>query len=154
MNIQLTDQQFEQILADYHAKDEKRQRMTQAEILLLAKKLNEEINIPLVNEMKEEKILFKIILKVDKFLYDHLPNEIYDLIRSLDQGISDKEAEVIIRRLSKLANEKINIPYIPEALEYVIFKFVITLVVNAMRKKWNLEESCKKIKNAPDLALN
>lgn len=144
LQIKLTEKQFQDLLSEYHATDEKRQRLTQYEIQTLAEKVNKEIDIPFVSERKEEKILIKIILKIDRFLYDNLPNELYDLIRS-DDGISDQEAENLIVRLSKLVNSKIDIPYVPEFIEGKIFSLVIGLIVNAMRKKWNVLAACNKI---------
>ncbi|MBI9067258.1 MAG: hypothetical protein JEZ09_08195 [Salinivirgaceae bacterium] len=35
-------------------------------------------------------------MEVDNFLYNHLPNELYDLIRSLPDGINDSEAKNLI----------------------------------------------------------
>lgn len=145
LQISLTEKQFKEMLSDFHAKDDNRQRMTQAEVENLAAKVNAEIDIPIVSERREGKILLKIILKVDRFLYDNLPNEVYDLIRSLDDGISEQEAKTLARRLAKLANKKIDIPYIPESLEYVLFNLIIGLVVNALRKNWNVEKSIRKI---------
>jgi hypothetical protein len=79
-------------------------------------------------------------------LYDHLPNEFYDLIRSTDMGIDDKEAKRLVRRLTRLANEKIDIPYLPEAAEHFVFKFVIGIVVKAARKTLDFE----KVRNESD----
>jgi hypothetical protein len=39
-----------------------------------------------------------------------------------------------VRRLSKAANEKIGIPYIPEFAEKFAFRFVIGMAVKAARK--------------------
>jgi len=50
------------------------------------------------------------------------------LIRSIDRGIDDKEAKRLVRRLSKAANEKIDIPYIPEFAEKIALRFVIGMV--------------------------
>ena len=84
------------------------------------------------------------MLKVDRFLYDHLPNEFYDLVRSVDKGIDDDEAKRLTKRLAKLANEKIDIPYLPEAVEYIAIRFIIGIIINAARKQWNLESSRNK----------
>ena len=138
---ELTDTQFKQLLDDYFAPPKKRQKMTEEEIKDLAIRLNEKINVPLVGETTEEKILIKVVLKVDTFLYDNLPNEIYDLVRSLDKGIDESEATRLINRLSVLANEKINIPYIPESAEYVAIRFVIGVVINAARKEWDFDKA-------------
>jgi hypothetical protein len=131
---ELTVSEFEILLNEYFAEPTLRHKMTLDEIKDLAERLNRKIDVPLVKETKEEKILIKIILKIDTFLYDNLPNEFYDLIRSTDRGIDDKEAKRLVRRLAKAANSKIDIPYIPEFAEKFAFRFVIGMVVKAARK--------------------
>lgn len=138
---ELTEEQFKELLDEYFAPPEKRTKMTQDEVRDLANRLNDKINVPLIGETMEEKILIKIIVKIDRFLYDNLPNEIYDLVRSLDRGIDDDEAKRLITRLSILANDIINIPYIPESAEYVAIKFVIGVVINAARKEWDFDRA-------------
>lgn len=123
--------------------------MSEGEIKALASRLNEKINVPLIGETTEEKILIKVVLKVDGFLYDNLPNEIYDLVRSVNKGVDEDEAKRLITRLSILANDKINIPYIPESAEYVAIKFIIGVIINAARKQWDFDRA----KNADDGTL-
>lgn len=135
---ELTEEQFRNLLDDYFAKPEKRTKLTAQEVKDLAKRLNKKINVPIVRETGEEKILIKVVMKVDNFLYDNLPNEFYELVRSLDQGIDDEEAKRLIKRLSKLANTHIDIPYLPEAMEYVAIRFVIGIIINAARKEWDI----------------
>jgi len=134
-----TKEDLIKVLDGYFAPPQKRSMMTHEEIVDLAKRLNKKINVPLISEKKEEKILIKIVLKIDRFLYDNLPNEIYDLIHSMDKGIDDEEAKRLINRLAKLANEKIDIPYIPEQMEYIAIRFIIGIIINAARKAWNLK---------------
>jgi len=130
----LTKEDFIGILDEYFADKMHRYQMTMAEVQTLASILNKKINVPLIRETGEEKILIKIVLSIDTFLYDNLPNEFYDLIRSLDRGIDDTEAVRLIKRLTSLANSKINIPYVPEVVEKFIIKFIITTLVNAARR--------------------
>ena len=139
--LQLNDAQIKQVLDDYFAPSGKRSKMTKEELLELSKKLNKKIDIPLINETREEKIIFKIVIKVDTFLYDNLPNEFYDLIHSVRDGIDDNEAKRLIKRLSKIANEKIDIPYVPEAIEYIAIRFVIGVLINAARKGWDFHKA-------------
>ena len=87
------------------------------------------------------------------FLYDNLPNEIYDSIRKLDDGImSGAEAKQIVDRISKLANEKIDIPYLPEVTEQFAISLLIGSIVNGMRKNWTLDKAIEHAMNisAPD----
>jgi hypothetical protein len=137
---ELTNDDFKLLLDDFFAEPAKRNQMTEEEIIDLAKRLNERINVPLVKETNEEKILIKVILKIDTFLYDNMPNEFYDLIRSTDNGIDEKEARRLVRRLTKMANNKIDIPYLPEFAERFAIKFVIGLIIKAARKNLNFEK--------------
>lgn len=134
---ELTTDQFKVLLSEFYAVPEKRSKLTTEEIKNLAQRLNKKINVPIINETKEEKILIKIILTIDNFLYDNLPNEFYDLIRDSKNGIDNREAKRLVKRLTKLANDKIDIPYIPEAMERIAFKFVIGMIVKAARKHLN-----------------
>ena len=137
---ELTPAQFKVLLSEFYAVPEKRSKLTTEEIKELAQRLNKKINVPIINETKEEKILIKIILTIDNFLYDNLPNEFYDLVRDSDNGIDNREAKRLVRRLTKLANDKINIPYIPEPMERIAFKFVIGMIVKAARKHLNFSD--------------
>lgn len=137
----LTEDQFIQLLDQYYAKPEKRHKMSMAEVRDMAQRLNKKINVPIINETREEKILIKVIIKIDHFLYNNLPNEFYDLVRGIDRGIDDTEAKRLIVRLAKLANQHIDIPYIPEAAEYIAIRFVIGIIINAARKMWDMERA-------------
>ena len=137
----LTQDQFVELLDGYFAKPEKRYKMTLEEIKDLAQRLNGKVDVPIINETKEEKILIEIGMKVDTFLYDNLPNEFYDLVRSVEDGIDEDEAKRLIKRLAKLANEKIYIPYLPEKMEYIAIRFIIATIINAARKNWDLAKA-------------
>ncbi len=130
----LSPQQYKLLLKEYFAPEPERSKMNEAEIRDLAERLNKKINVPLIKETREEKILIKIVLKVDRFLYNNLPNELYDLIRSADKGIDDNEAKRLINRLTKLANDKIDIPYLTESMERIAIRFIISVIINAARK--------------------
>lgn len=137
---ELTTEEFKGLLEDFYAEPIRRNKMTEEEIVDLAQRLNERINVPIINETKEEKILIKVILKIDNFLYDNLPNEFYDLVRSNDKGIDEKEAKRLVRRLTRMANDKVDIPYLPEFAEKFAIKFVIGMVVKSARKKLNFDK--------------
>ena len=137
----LTTNQFTELLDGYFKAPEARKQMTELEVREIAEKLNQRINVPIISETKEEKILIKIVIKIDSFLYDSLPNEFYDLVRSLDKGIDDSEAKRLVIRLSKLANKKIDIPYLPERAEFVAIRFVVGIIINAARKSHNFQQA-------------
>ncbi len=144
---ELTTEEFKGLLDDFYAEPIRRNKMTEEEIVDLAQRLNERINVPIIEETKEEKIFIKVILKIDNFLYDNLPNEFYDLIRSSEKGIDEKEAKRLVRRLTRMANDKVDIPYLPEFAEKFAIKFVIGMVVKSARKKLNFDTVRKESKD-------
>lgn len=143
----MTEEDFKRILDGYFAPPEKRRKLVMEEIQEISSRLNALIDIPLISEKREQSILMKIVLKVDNFLYDNLPNELYDTIRSADQGIDDDEAKRLITRLTRLANEKIDIPYIPEIAEQVALKYIIGVVINSARKNWDFLSASRATEN-------
>lgn len=113
--------------------------LTQAEIDAIATWLNGKIGLPFVSERKEQKVIAKLVKKIDRFLYDNLPNEYYELIRMPEDGITEEEAEVMKERLTDLINGVVNIPVVPEVLEEQIFGVIIGLLVDAMIATFDLD---------------
>jgi hypothetical protein len=145
--INLSQQEYKRMLKDFFVQTEERKRMSKGEVTSLANKLNEKKDIWFIDEKTEFKIFFKIIMKVDTFLYDHLPNEIYDLARDCDNGLSDDEVTHLTTRLTKLSNDKIDLPYLPEIIEKYILGFIIKIIINSLRHGWNIDLSIEKEDN-------
>lgn len=149
VNIKLSKTEFDRILQDFYARENERKKLSQEEAEVIASRLNERFNVPFAGEKWEQKIFVKLVVKVDNFLYNHLANELYDLARSLEEGIDDTEAERLVRSLAKLANEKVDIKYVPEIVEFGILSFVVGWVVNAMRKHWSFDKVAEQAVNLP-----
>lgn len=139
--IVLTPEQIEQINADMY---EQKDMLSDDEIQVLAQKVNERINLPLLSEEKEQIVMFKIIKFMDRALYKLLPNEYYQLIKDATDGISPDEAKLIIRRLTPLINNVINIPVLTEKHEAKVIELLLSLIVNAMVKGNRLVEAPEK----------
>ena len=100
--------------------------------------MHNNFNIKMTTKLSE--ITHEEYNSIYNFLYDNLPNEFYGLLRSTEKGIDDTEAIQLISRLTKLANNKIDIPILSEKAEEKAIKFVIGLVVNAARKTLNFNK--------------
>jgi hypothetical protein len=135
--ITLTQNQMNTIKRDLYRKTP---RLTDREMLVLANQINDVINIPFVGEEKELIIFFRIIHWIDNLLYDLLPNEYYALIRSLENGITQEEANLIIKRLTPIINEAVNIPFVPEAIEGRIISIILSIIILAMTKGNKLQD--------------
>jgi len=110
------------------------QMLTKAEAEAIASKLNKVINLPILKEEAEQIILVKIVKRIDRFLYDVLPNEIYEMIRVASDGISEKDALILEQNLPPLANKYIDLPFLTEEMEEAVYRIVIGLLVRAMQK--------------------
>jgi len=135
--IELTEQQRQQVKNDM---DSQIEMLSDSEVEMLASKLNEKIDIPFIKEGTEQTIFVKIVKKVDRILYQNLPNELYGLVKVTGDGISDNDAERLKLVLGTRLNKDFDIPYVPELIEQQIFEMLIGLIVNAMREKFSISE--------------
>ncbi|BDX39012.1 hypothetical protein CYCD_23670 [Tenuifilaceae bacterium CYCD] len=115
--------------------DDKCEMLTEEEILVLAKKINEKVNLPVIKDEEKELTVFcKVIRLVDRALYNYLPNEYYELIHDATDGISEADAEVMRKRLVPLINKKVNFPFLSEDMEEFLIDLVLKLILNALVK--------------------
>lgn len=129
--IILTQEQLDQIYDDLYYEVE---LLDEDEVVRIANKLNGKINLPFLDEEKEFRVFVKIIRLLDRALYALLPNEYYELIRDATDGIDDKEAERIKKRVTPLINRRVNIPVLSERKEKVLIELVLDIIIGAMRK--------------------
>lgn len=136
-SITLTDEQRNQIRRDM---DEQVEMLSDNEVEAMASKLNAKIDIPYIKEGTEQTIMVKIVRKIDRLLYQKLPNEIYGLVKRVSDGISDDDAHQLKAVLATRINKEFDIPYIPEWIEQEILEMAIGLIVNGMRKNYSVLE--------------
>ena len=129
--IELTENQLENLKTEMSTQID---MLTTEEVEHLANKLNNDINLPFMTEKTENTIFVKIVIKVDRYLYNLLPNEIYKLIRDAEDGLDDKEVENLINVLSRRANDSFDIKYLPEWVEQEVFELLVGLIVGAMKR--------------------
>ena len=145
--ISLKDDQYGALLKAYFAKRSQRHLLNKSESIQIAERLNEKVSLPFLNEHKEQAVLLKIILKIDNYLYESLPNEIYELIHNMDEGFDDSEAAQLAARLSKQAHDDLSLPFLTTHVEYYSITFVLTLLINAMREGSDVEHAIKVTKH-------
>ncbi|PIE25523.1 MAG: hypothetical protein CSA60_00090 [Neptuniibacter caesariensis] len=133
-SIALSKDKYRSLVKDFFTKRSERTLLTRKEKIAIAERLNEKVSLPFLSEAKEHRVLLKIILKIDNYLYEQLPNEIYELIHTMDEGFDDSEAAQLAARLSKQAQDDISLPFLTSHVEYYSITFVLTLLINAMRE--------------------
>ena len=110
------------------------QMLTKDEVELIASKLNHAVNLPILNEAREQLVFSKLVMLIDRFLYNVLPNEIYELIRDASDGIQAHDLPNIEDNLVSLATEYLNIPFLSRSQEETVYRVVIGLIVRSMLK--------------------
>lgn len=139
--ISISEEQHKKVLKDFFAKKSARYQLSREEHIAIAERLNEKINLPFMGEAKEHAVLVKLILKIDNYFYEHLPNEIYSLIHNLDEGFDETEAAQLASRMNKMAHEDICLPLLSDHHEYYSITFVVSVLINAMREGCDLEHA-------------
>ena len=135
--LTLDKQSLEQINSDMNNKAE---MLSDEQVNAIAQMVNNAVNLPLLGERAEFVVFAKIVRVLDRKLYELLPNEYYELINDASNGISEEEAAKMEDRLTKLLNEKVNIPFISERKEEMLIGIVIGQIVRAMVNGFKLGE--------------
>lgn len=135
IDIKLTQEQRDAI---QHDMDGQIEMLTHEEVEVIASKLNNKIDLSIVNEKVEQIIFVKIVKQFDRLLYQNLPNELYGLVKIASDGISEKEAKNLKSILGSRLNSKFDISYVPEPVEQEIFEMLVDLIVDAMKKEYSV----------------
>lgn len=120
--------------------NKKSEMLTDEQVNAIAQKVNEAVNLPLLNENAEFKVFAKIVRLIDRKIYEILPNEYYELINDSSNGISEEEAAKMEERLTTLLNEKVDIPFINEKKEQILIGIVVGQIVRAMVNGFKIAE--------------
>lgn len=139
--ITLSDEQHSQLVKDFFAKRSTRHLLQRTELVAIAERLSEKVTLPFLPEEKEHRVLLKVILLIDNYLFNALPNEIYDLIHNIDEGFDDGEAAQFSARLNKQVHNDIKLPFMTDHLEYYSITFVLSILINAMREGSDLKHA-------------
>lgn len=142
-SITIAKDEYHSLVKDFFAKRSTRRLLKMDETIAIAQRLSEKISLPFLNEAKEHLVLLKIVLKIDNYLYETLPNEIYGLIHELDEGFDESEAAQLSARLSKQAHDDLKLPFLTDHLEYYSITFVLSVLINAMREGSDLEHAIR-----------
>ena len=110
-------------------------RLTDAEVTELAKAINDEVDIIVIDDKSEQLLLEMLVRAVDAFLYENLSREQYKLFRDTHDGISEKEAEKLAQVLAEFVIDCTPLPaWGPKWLLKKAVRALIKLLIDAMRK--------------------
>lgn len=99
-------------------------------IAKIVEAMNAATDIPLVGEQTEGKALEWLAGKT----LVHLPDRALDAILTVSDGLSDDEIAMLSDVLTSFVNSAVDIPYVPEAGEELIFRQVIDFVLSKAKE--------------------
>ena len=104
----------------------------------LARLLNQKVEIPFLPIGKEHIIVCKLVRKVDRYLYEILPNELYSMVKSTKDGLSTEHADQLREIITTRGKNDFSIRFLPESVEQQIFIFLCAQIIRAMHKNMSV----------------
>jgi len=103
--------------------------LSESQINKIVQKLNAKIDIPIINERKEEKILENVLTKLDNKVAKELPPPLRDMWNKLDDGITEEEGAELAAKVTEIVNRKINIPLLNEKQEQKLISALVETII-------------------------
>ncbi len=96
----------------------------------LVNRINVELDVPYFSEASEAKAIRWVVDKVVVGLDD----EVVQLLHDVSDGISEAEKNRLVSMAVRFINQRVDAPFIPEALEETIIRTVVTAVFDLALK--------------------
>lgn len=109
------------------------------QIFIIADEIESKIRLPKLPVNERYKVICKIIKRIDRAMYQCLPNEYYELINTEKKGIRINEAEVIRQRLTAVLVDSSHIPILTEYDEEKFIRIIVDRITEAMLEGNKLE---------------
>jgi hypothetical protein len=111
--------------------------LSKEQIEVIATKINKKIDIPVIGEKFEQKIIVFGLKKVDDVLDKQLPPDWAKLLDDVTDGIepgTKADFEAIKNNLVNFLNAKVDIPILGEQGEQQLFSLAMDIIFDALRK--------------------
>ena len=111
--------------------------LSKEQIDTIAIKANKKVDLPIVGEKFEQKMLVFGLEKIDKILDEQLPADFARLLDDVSDGFEpDTPADLdkVKNHLVSFLNKKIDLPILGEKAEKELFNVAVDIIIDAMRK--------------------
>ena len=132
VTITLTEKQVKEVMAGARKEIEP---LTKEEIEKIARKLaGRTWDVPVFfGEQRQIYVFTFVVEKLDDFLYNGLPNEIYGYMRDPEEGLSDEAADKLSESLAEIISKSGVIP-IPSFISEGLIKFALGIFIDLLRQ--------------------
>lgn len=117
--------------------------LSNEQVVFIAEKINEKVNLPILGEKAELAIIKKAVKKVLKLLEDEIPEEYLDFLEDTAKGFDPEQGaniQLIKGNIVEFVNKKVDIPLLNENTEKEVFGTLIDVLFDAMTKDKKLGE--------------
>lgn len=122
-------------MINFIKKENHKTMLSEEQIQFIVDRVNEKVNVPILGEKAEGKLIRKAVDKVLKCLEENLPEDIFQFIDDLSDGIEPgMDIEEMKDNTVKFLNKEINLPIVGEKFEAKLFAEVVDLIFNAIKK--------------------
>jgi hypothetical protein len=111
--------------------------LSKEQIDKIAIKANKKVDLPIVGEKFEHKMLIFGLEKIDKILDEQLPADFAKLLDDVSDGFepgTPADLDKVKNHLVSFLNKKIDLPILGEKGEKELFNVAIDIIIDAMRK--------------------
>lgn len=107
--------------------------LTENRIDTLAQQLNEDINLPIIGEKGEFKILKEFVRKADQAFRSELDDEVYGYINNPEDGIPEDRAGEVREQMLAALQKRVNIPILKGMLKESLYSMMADKMVAAVQ---------------------
>jgi hypothetical protein len=118
--------------------------LTAAQIASIVVIVNKKVDLPIIGEKIEEKLIEPIVESIVKVIEDKLPPKFVEFIQDALKGFDpeDKDAlRILAQNFVRRLNAEVNIPLLSEKQEQQIFEIVVDILFDALQKNKNVDNS-------------
>lgn len=111
--------------------------LSKEQIDTIAIKANKKVDLPIVGEKFEKKMLVFGLKKIDKILDEQLPPDFAKLLDDVSDGFepgTPADLDKVKDHLVSYLNKKIDLPLLGEKGEKELFNVAVDIIIDAMRK--------------------
>ncbi len=99
----------------------------------LATQLNADINLPILGEKSELKLLKEFVRKADVAFRSELDAEVYGYINNPDEGIPEERVGEVRNQMLSALEKKVQIPMLKGVLKESLYSMFADKMVNAVQ---------------------
>lgn len=114
--------------------------LTENRVSAIAAQLNEDINLPILGEKSEFKVLKEFVRKADQAFKSELSSEVYSYMNNADDGIPEDQVGAVREQMLGALEKKVNIPVLRGIIRESLYSMMTDKMVSAVQVGQTIED--------------